>query len=101
MNLKDILTAILNIAGEIENNTLSYSLKPLVKAGKRKNPADLLTEIAARFTSDITKNITPNKKKIQLALQELKKIAKDYDIDQLRRPIKELSAFLSNLEGIA
>ena len=77
MKLKDIFTEILSIASEIENNTLSYSLAPLVKAGKKKNPADLLTGIAARFSLEITHNITPDKQKVKIALMDLKKIAKD------------------------
>ena len=97
MNLRDIFNEFLEIASEIENNTLAYPLKPLVKAGKRENPADLLTEIAARFTSDITNSITPSKQKIELALEELKKIAKVYGIGQLRRPIKDRSSILINL----
>lgn len=98
MNLRDILKEFLNIASEIENNTLSYPLKPLVKAGKKDNPADLITKIAANFISEVSNSITPSKHKIESALKELKKIAKDYDIEQLRSPIKDLTAFLNNLE---
>lgn len=96
MNLKEIFTEFLDIAADIENNALSYPLKPLVVAGKRNNPADLLTEIVAIFTSEITNSITPSTHKLELALKELKKIAKDYGIEQLRKPITSLSAFLNN-----
>ena len=97
MNLKDIFNEILNIARDIENNNLSYPLAPLVNTKRKANPADPLTAVATRFTLDITNNITPSKHKIESALKDLKKIAKDYQIEQLRRPIKELSAFLDDL----
>lgn len=101
MNLRDIFKEILDIARDIGNNTLSYPIKPLVIAGKRDNPADLLAGVAARFTTEISNNIMPSKHELESALKELKKIAKDYGIVQLRKPIKDYSEFLNNLGGIA
>ena len=98
MNAREISQEILNIAIEIEYNTLSYGCKSLVMAGKKDNPADRLTGIAANFQSEITNNIIPGKYKITSALNELRSIMKSYDIEQLRKPIKELSAVLNTLE---
>lgn len=98
MNLSDIIKEILDISSKIEYNTLSYGHKPLVMAGKKDNPADSLTMIAIRLQSEITNNPTPGKAKIEAALSELRGIMKSYDIEQLRKPIKELSAFLNTLD---
>ena len=98
MNLREIIKEILDIASKIEYNTLSYGCKPLVMAGKRSNPAGSLTMIAASFQSEITNNIIPSKDKIEVALRELSGIMKSYDIEQLRKPIKELSAFLNTYD---
>ena len=97
MNIKDIFIEILDIASQIGNNTLSYPLAPLVIAGKRSSPANPLTQIAARFDTEITNSITPSKSKVESALKDLKEVAKNYRIEQLKKPIKELTAYLNNL----
>lgn len=97
MNIKDIFMEILDIASQIENNTLSYPLAPLVNAKKRSSPSNPLMEISARFSTEITHCIPPSKSKIQSALKDLKEVAKTYQIEQLRKPIKELTAYLNNL----
>ena len=97
MNLRDIFNKILDIASKIEYNTLSYRDKPFVMTRKKPNPANRLTAIVAQFTADITNDITPSKQKIESALADFKKIAKDYGIEQLRKPIEDLSNFLNNL----
>ena len=98
MNLREIIKEILDIASKIEYNTLSYGCKPLVMADKKANPAGSLTMIAANFQAEITNNTMPGKDKIKMALRELSGIMKSYDIEQLRKPIKELSAFLNTLD---
>lgn len=96
MNLREIVVEFLEVARRIEYDELSYGLKPLVKIGRKSNPADILTKIAARFTADITHDVKPSKQKLESALREFKNIAKDYGIEQLRKPIKDLSAFIDN-----
>ena len=98
MNLREIIKEILDIASKIEYNTLSYGCKPLVMVGKRNNPAGSLTMIAASFQPEITNNTIPCKDKIEIAVRELSGIMKSYDIEQLRNPIKELSAFLKTFD---
>lgn len=97
MDLEPICIKILNISSKIENNNLSYGLAPLVNAGKRSSPAGPIREIASSFSPEVTKNITPDKTKVAKALKSLKRIANEYKITQLKKPIDDLSAFLSTL----
>ena len=98
MELMEITKELLDIAIEIEYNTLSYGQKALVMAGKRNNPADSLTLIATSINSEIKNKTMPSRDKIEVALSELRAIMKSYDIEQLRKPAKELSAFLNTLD---
>ena len=98
MRMMDIYNELFDIAIKIENNTLSYGCKPLVMAGKKDNPADSLAAIAVSFNPEIANNIAPSKSKVEAALKELRSIMKNYDIEQLKNPIKELSTFLMTLD---
>lgn len=94
MTLREIIKEILGIATEIQNNTLEYRLAPLVKAGKKSDPADLLMQIAAAFKMEVQSNIAPSKQKTKKAIDELKRIRDSYQITELSSPITNLSAFL-------
>lgn len=96
MNIREITLDILAIAGEIENNNLSYPLAPLVKAGKRENPADLLRGVAIRFSTETKYIAKPDAPKIKAAVKELTRIKEIYKISKIRRPIDNLSALLDS-----
>lgn len=98
MELKQIFSEILSIASQIEYKTLTYRHSGLVAAKKKKNPADLLGEIAAIFESEIKYGLAPDKKKIKTAISELKAIAKEYQIEELRNPVKNLESYLNGLD---
>ena len=94
MTLKEITNQLLNIANEIENNTMFDNR---LGAQKKRAAADLLMPICQTLTTYVMKNCTPSKSQIKLALRNLDDISKEYQINELNEPIKNLKAYLKSL----
>ena len=97
LKLNEIVDQIFDIAIAIGYNTISYSYPLLVLAKNKAKPDDLLAAIAAPLKQKITNGIAPDKTELTTALKALKDIAKNYRIKQLRKPIKDLEAYLDGL----
>ena len=66
MTLNEITKQLLNIANEIENNTMFDNR---LGAQKKRAAADLLTPICQTLTAYVMKNCTPSKSQLKLALR--------------------------------
>lgn len=97
MKLSEIVDQIFDIATAIGYNTISYSYPLLVLAKNKAKPEDILTDIAVPLKQKITNGITLDKTELTAALKALKEVAKNYKINDLRQPIKDLEAYLNNL----
>lgn len=94
MKLDDIVKQIINIANDIENSTM---FDKRLGAQKKRAAADLLTPIVQTLAPYVMKNCTPSKNKLKLALRTLDDISKAYQIDELKKPIKDLKTYLNSL----
>lgn len=97
MKLNEIIDEIFDIAIGISYNTISY-FHPLLAAAQNKDkPDDLLTTIAAPLKQKITNSIPISKTELETTLNTLKRIAKEYRIKELKKPVKALEAYLDSL----
>ena len=94
MTLKEISNQLLNIANEIENNTMFDNR---LGAQKKRAAANLLTPIWQTLVSHVTKNCIPSKSVLKSALRDLDYISKNYQIEELKEPIKDLKDYLKSL----
>ena len=97
MKLNEIVDQIFDIATELEYNRISYSHPLLVLTQKNPRPANLLSSIAAPLQRDLANDIPIDNGTITVALKQLKKIAKEYRIQELREPIRNLESYLVDL----
>lgn len=94
MTLNEITNQLLNIANEIENNTMFDNR---LGAQKKRAAINLLTPICQTLASHVMKNCTPSKSQVKLILRTLDEISKDYQINELKEPTKNLKAYLKSL----
>lgn len=97
MKLNEIIDEIFDIASAIEYNTISYFNPLLVSVKNKAKPDDRLLAIAAPLKRKIANGISPSKAEIMAALKDLKSIAKEYKIEELRKPIKNLETYRDSL----
>lgn len=96
MILENIIDELFNIAINIGYNNISY-FHPLLAAKRGQLPSDRLTAIVKPLKQKITNGIPLNNAELTVALNDLKKIDKDYKIKELKKPIAELKAYLDTL----
>lgn len=96
MKLDEIVDQLFDIATGIEYNNISYSHPLLVSVKKQAKPDVLLSAIAVPLKQKITNGINLDSNELTAALKALKKIAKNYQIEELRQPIDDLKAYLDN-----
>ena len=94
MTLNEITNQLLNIANEIENNTMFDNR---LGAQKKRAAANLLTPVCQTLASYVMKNGTPSKSVLKSALRDLDHISKNYQIEELKKPIKDLKDYLKSL----
>ena len=94
MTLNEITNQLLNIANEIENNTMFDNR---LGAQKKHAAANRLTPVCQTLASYVTKNCTPSKSQLKLTLRTLDEISKEHQINELKEPIKNLKAYLKSL----
>lgn len=94
MTLNEITKQLLNIVNEIENNTMFDNR---LGAQKKRAAADLLTPICQTLASYVMKNCTPSKSQLKLILKTLEGVSKDYQINELKEPMKNLKTYLKSL----
>ena len=94
MTLKEITNQLLYIANEIENNTMFDNR---LGAQKKRAAANRLTPVCQTLASYVTKNCIPSKSQLKLILRALDEISKEYQINELNEPIKNLKAYLKSL----
>ena len=94
MTLNEITKQLLNIANEIENNTMFDNR---LGAQKKRAAVNRLTPIYQTLASHVTKNCKPSKSQLKLALRNLDDISKNYQIKELKEPIDNLKTYLKSL----
>ena len=94
MKLNEIVNQIIDIASNIENSTM---FDKSLWAQKKRAAADLLVPIVQTLAPYVTKNCTPSKNKLKMTLRALNDISKAYQIEELKKPIKDLKAYLNSL----
>lgn len=97
MKLNDISSEFFDIASGIEYKTIPYFHPVLVSVKNKPKPDDLILAIAAPLKRAATNGIPVSKTEASEALKALKTIAKDYKIDELKKPIKDLEAYRDSL----
>lgn len=94
MKLDDIVKQIINIAADIENSVMfSKSLD----AQKKRTAATLIFSSVQPILPNTAKERTLSKNKLKSALRSLEEISKTYQIKELKKPIKDLKAYLDSL----
>lgn len=94
MKLDDIVKDIFTIVNNIANSTMFD--KRLV-AQKKRAAADLISSSIQPFVPCVKNNSTPSRSKIKQALRNLEEISKTYQIEELKKPIKDMKAYLDSL----
>ena len=94
MTLNEITNQLLNIANEIENNTMFDNR---LGAQKKRAAADRLAPVYQTLASHVKKYCTPSKSQLKLILRTLDEIFKEYQINELKEPITNLKAYLKSL----
>ena len=97
MKLNDISSELFDIASGIEHKTIPYFHPVLVSAKNKPKPDELILAIAAPMKRDATNGIRVSKAEVSKALKALKAIAREYEIDELKKPIKDLEAYHDSL----
>lgn len=94
LKLDDIVKQIISIAADIENSVMfSKSLD----AQKKRTAANLILSSVQPILPNATKESALSKNKIKSVLRSLEEISKTYQIKELKKPIKELKAYLDSL----
>lgn len=94
MTLNEITNQLLNIANEIENNTMFDNR---LGAQKKRAAANRLTPVCKNLASYVMGNCIPSKSQLKLILRNLDEISKEYQINELKEPTKNLKAYLKSL----
>lgn len=97
MKLNEIASELFSIATGIEYNTISYFHPMLVSAKGKAKPDDLILAIAVALKRAATNGTSVTKAELSENLKALKAIGKEYKIDELKKPIKELQAYHDSL----
>lgn len=98
MNLKEICTEILEIGECLEYGTISFTYDKLASAMKMGHPAEFLMEALDEIFLKVRDNIIPEKGEIESLLKALKRIKRSFKIKELSKPVKDLTAYLEQME---
>lgn len=98
MNLKEICTEILEIGECLEYGTISFTYDKLASAMKMGHPAEFLMEALDEIFLKVRDNIVPEKGEIESLLKALRRIKRSFKIKELSKPIKDLTAYLEQME---
>lgn len=98
MNLKEICTEILEIGECLEYGTISFTYDKLASAMKMGHPAEFLMEALDEIFLKVRDNIVPEKGEVESLLKALKRIKRSFKIKELSKPIKDLTAYLEQME---
>lgn len=98
MNLKEICTEILEIGECLEYGTISFTYDKLASAMKMGHPAEFLMEALDEIFLKVRDNIVPEKGEVESLLKALKRIKRSFKIKELSKPIKDLIAYLEQME---
>lgn len=98
MNLKEICTEILEIGECLEYGTISFTYDKLASAMKMGHPAEFLMEALDEIFLKVRDNIIPEKGEVESLLKALKRIKRSFKIKELSKPIKDLTAYLEQME---
>lgn len=98
MNLKEICTEILEIGECLEYGAISFTYDKLASAMKMGHPAEFLMEALDEIFLKVKDNIVPEKGEVESLLKALKRIKRSFKIKELSKPIKDLIAYLEQME---
>jgi len=94
VKLDDIVKQFLNIAIDIENGVM---FDKSLEAQRKHTAANLISSKVQPLSRCVMDNSTPSRSKIKQALRDLDEISKTYQIEELKKPIKDLKTYLNNL----
>ena len=94
MKLDDIVKRFLNIAIDIENGIM---FDKSLEAQRKRTAANLISSNIQPLSLCVMNKSTPSRSKIKQALRDLDQISKTYQIEELKKPIKDLKAYLDRL----
>lgn len=97
MNLKDICTELLSVMEGLQEGTVHFTYDNLASAMKYGHPVEILDDVIADFVFDVTDGKEPDKKTVENVLKGLKRFKRSFKVKELSKPIKDLTAYLSEL----
>ena len=98
MSLKDIFQETLAIAEGLEYGEISFTYDKLACAMKMGHPAEFVMEALDEIYLKVRDEIPPTQKEIDTLLKSLKRIKRNFKIKELSKPIKDLTAYLAQME---
>lgn len=94
MTLYDICKMIAEVEEGLACGGIDFSYDNLMSAMKPGHPADILDDILSIIGWDVFKGETPERKKIEKVLSELKNFKACFKVKQLKKPIDALEKYL-------
>ena len=98
MTLNDICQEILAIEEGLDCGTIAFTYDNLASAMKCGHPVEIFDNIIAEIFWDIQAEKKPEKSKLENVLKGLKCFKRSFKVKELSKPIKNLEAYLSNLD---
>ena len=95
MNLNDICQEILAIEEGMDCGTISFTCDNLASAMKFGHPVEIFDSIIAEVFWDIQAGKQPEKNKLENLLKGLKRFKRSFKVKELSKPIKDMSAYIS------
>ena len=94
LKLDDIVKQIINIAADIENSVM---FNTSLDAQKKRTTANHIMSSVQPILPNATKESPLSKNKLKSVLRSLEEASKTYQIKELKKPIKDLRAYLDSL----
>jgi peptidoglycan hydrolase CwlO-like protein len=99
MTFKEICLEVLAIAEDLEYGNISFTYGKLSSAMKAGHPAEFVMESLDDLFVEIQNDIAPSKEKVDKLIKNLKRIKSSFKIQQLSKPIKDLTQYLAEQES--
>ena len=95
MNLVDICQEVIAIEEGLDCGTIAFTCDNLSSAMKCGHPVEIYDSIIAEIFWDIQAGNEPEKAKLESVLKGLKRFKRSFKVKELSKPIKDLTAYLS------
>lgn len=98
MILQEICNEVAAVIEGLEYGSIQFSYDKLACAMKVGHPADILGSVISEIFFDVQAGRVPEKEIVENVLKGLKRFKRSFKVKELSKPIKEMEAYLANLE---